>query len=164
MGESIHLETIAALKKSRLGGGSEKTINKLVMIESFHSEKGKPSYTGTVLQIMGLGSFQVRFKIRSGEKPPEVLQFYGGIVLGLLWDTDQDIIKLKMEVNLSAKKQGKVCAALKPDEVNVIKESVLMRGVKITYFSKKYNYFLLNRSKICNWIIQNIQSYLKLSF
>ena len=68
----------------------------------------KPRYTGTVAQIMKLGGFKLKYMIRNGEKRPEILSLYGGSVLGLPWDTNQDVIKLFMKVNLSAKKQG-VC-------------------------------------------------------
>ena len=55
---------------------------------------------------MSLGGFEIKYMIRNGEKRPEILELYGGSVLGLPWDTGEDKIRLSMDVNLSPKKQG----------------------------------------------------------
>ena len=44
--------------------------------------------------------------VRNGEHRPEILELFGGSVLGLPWDTAKDTIVIKMVVNLSARKQG----------------------------------------------------------
>ena len=50
----------------------------------------RPSYSGTVAKIMSLGGFKVKYMIRNGENMPEILELYGGSVLGLPWDTAED--------------------------------------------------------------------------
>ena len=93
-------------------------------------EKSKVCYTGTVAQIMKLGGFKIKYMIRNGESRPEILDLYGGSVLGLPWDTQEDVISLTMEVNLSAKKQGvRSGGSLKPEDEGEIRDAVLTRRV-----------------------------------
>ena len=66
----------------------------------------KPRYMGTVAKIMSLGGFKIKYMICNGETRPEILELYGGSVLGLPWDTSEDMIRLSMDVNLSPKKEG----------------------------------------------------------
>ena len=61
---------------------------------------------GTVAKIMSLGGFKIRYMIFNGKTRPEILELYGGSVLGLPWDTSEDMIRLSMDVNLSPKKEG----------------------------------------------------------
>ena len=105
-----------------LGGGEEEIVKKLIGDESFgpgpleetggvltgHSTAASlspsmPKYTGTVAKIMSLGGFKIKYMIRNGEKRPELLELYGGSVLGLPWDASLDVICLSMNVNLSNK-------------------------------------------------------------
>ena len=77
---------------------------------------------------MKLGGFKVKYMIHNGEKRPETLSLYGGSVLGLPWDTKEDVIKLSMDVNLSAKKQGVWTGeSLHPGDKGEIKDAVLTR-------------------------------------
>ena len=58
------------------------------------------------------------------------MSLYGGSVLGLPWDTNQDVIKLFMKVNLSAKKQGvRTGESLHPEDEDEINHAVLTRRV-----------------------------------
>ena len=43
--------------------------------------------------------------VRSGESRPAVLKDYGDTILGIPWETKEDKIKMKFEVNLSQKVQ-----------------------------------------------------------
>ena len=79
---------------------------------------------------MKLGGFKIKSMIRNGESRPAILDLYGGPVLGLPWDTQQDVISLSMDVNLSAKKQGvRTGDSLKPGDEGEIREAVLTRRV-----------------------------------
>merc|ERR1711951_15565 len=87
-----------------------------------------PTYTGTVAKIMGLGGFKVKYMIRNGESRPEILELYGGSVLGLPWDTHNDMLCLSMDVNLTQKKQGvRSSENLKPGDEHQIKDAELTR-------------------------------------
>ena len=52
------------------GGGSQQDVDRLVGEE--HWEDGKPTYTGTVAQILALGSFKLKVMVRDGESRQEV--------------------------------------------------------------------------------------------
>ena len=77
---------------------------------------------------MSLGGFEIKYMIRNGEKRPEILELYGGSVLGLPWDTGEDMIRLSMNVNLSPKKQGvRTGESLRPGDEDQVKDAVLTR-------------------------------------
>ena len=79
---------------------------------------------------MGRGGFKVKYMIRNGENRPEILDLCGGSVLGLPWDTREDVIRLTMDVNLSAKKQGvQTGESLQPGDEGEIMDAVLTRRV-----------------------------------
>ena len=42
----------------------------------------RPSSSGTVAKIMSQGGFRVKYMVRNGENMPEILELYGGSVLG----------------------------------------------------------------------------------
>merc|ERR1711867_11785 len=87
-----------------------------------------PTYTGTVARIMGLGGFKVKYMIRNGESRPEILELYAGSVLGLPWDTSNDMLRLSMDMNLTQKKQGvRSGENLKPGDEHQIKDVELTR-------------------------------------
>merc|ERR1711973_573540 len=131
-----------------LGGGDREVVDKLVGEEILgigtgpleetggvtgHStgnllSPSMPTYTGTVAKIMGLGGFKVKYMIRNGERRPEILELYGGSVLGLPWDTNNDMLRLSMDVNLTQKKQGvRSSENLKPGDEHQIKDAELTR-------------------------------------
>ena len=87
-----------------LGGGDEATVDKLIGEETWEDEK--PRYSGTVQQILGLGSFGLKVMVRDGESRPEVLNLLGGGMLGLPWEAGRDVIKMHIGVNISPKKRG----------------------------------------------------------
>merc|ERR1711951_150741 len=90
----------------------------------------RPSYSGTVAKIMSLGGFKVKYMVRNGENRPEILELYGGSVLGLPLDTAEDAIMLKMDVNLSVRKQGVGSGKnLHPGDEKDIMNAVLTRRV-----------------------------------
>ena len=90
----------------------------------------RPSYSGTVAKIMSQGGFRVKYMVRNGKNMPEILELYGGSVLGLPWDTAKDVIVINMHVNLSARKQGvRLGQNLRPEEEDHIKNAVLTRRV-----------------------------------
>ena len=85
------------------GGGSEEDVDRLM--GEVEDEDGKISFRGTVSQIMSQGNFRIKVMVRSGESRPAVLKDYGGTILGIPWETKEDKIKMKFEVNLSQKVQ-----------------------------------------------------------
>ena len=90
----------------------------------------RPTYSGTVTQIMSRGGFKVKYMVCNGEDRPEILELFGGSVLGLPWDTAKDAIVIKMVVNLSARKQGvRTGHDLHPGDEDLIKGAVLTRRV-----------------------------------
>ena len=100
----------------------------------------KPRYTGTVAKIMSLGGFKIKYMIRNGEKRPEILELYGDSVLGLPWDTSEDIIRLSMDVNLSQKKQGiRSGENLKPGDEHLIKDAELTRRILMSQIHGIYD-------------------------
>ena len=78
--------------------------------------------------------------VRNGENRPETLELYGGSVLGLPWDTAEDVIMIRMDVNLSARKQGvRSGQNLRPDEEDHIKNAVLTRRVLMSQIHGIYD-------------------------
>ena len=90
----------------------------------------RPSYSGTVAKIMSQGGFRVKYMVRNGENRPEILELYGGSVLGLPWNAAEDVIVIQMDVNLSARKQGvRIGQNLYPGDEDLIRDAVLTRRV-----------------------------------
>ena len=90
----------------------------------------RPNYSGTVAKIMSQGGFRVKYMVRNGENRPEILELYGGSVLGLPWDAAEDVIVIQMDVNLSARKQGvRIGQNLYPGDEDLIRDAVLTRRV-----------------------------------
>ena len=85
------------------GGGSEEDVDRLM--GEVEVEDGNISFRGTVSQIMSQGNFRIKVMVRSGESRLAVLKDYGGTILGIPWETKEDKIKMKFEVNLSQKIQ-----------------------------------------------------------
>ena len=99
-----------------------------------------PKYTGTVAKIMSLGGFKIKYMIRNGEKRPELLELYGGSVLGLPWDASKDVICLSMNVNLSNKKQGiRSGECLKPGDEQMIRDAELTRRILMSQIHGIYD-------------------------
>merc|ERR1711891_115182 len=100
----------------------------------------KPRYTGTVAKIMSLSGFKIKYMIRNGEKRPEILELYGGSVLGLPWDTSKDVIGLSMDVNLTQKKQGiRSGESLKPGDEQQIEDAELTRRILMSQIHSIYD-------------------------
>ena len=69
------------------------------------AKDGTISYHGLVPAIMALGGFQVKYMVKDREVRQEVLDQFGGQVLGIPWDMSQDVIRMRMKVNLSPRSQ-----------------------------------------------------------
>ena len=109
-----------------IGGGSKEDVDRLIGDETWR--EGKPTYSGTVAEILQLGGFKMKVMVRDGEKRPEVTELLGGGVLGLPWKPHQDTIVMHLGVNLSAKKKGaRVGPELTPQTVEEIDSAILTR-------------------------------------
>ena len=75
------------------GGGTEADVERItgeVSVESQDPTKSEEiQFHGTVPRIMKAGGFNTKYMIRDGETRPELLEKYGGQVLGLSWNTGQ---------------------------------------------------------------------------
>ena len=85
------------------GGGTEADVDRLM--GEVVDQEGGLAFKGTVPAIMAMGNFTIKYMIRSGEARPEVLEQYGGKVLGTPWNPAEDTMALKFQVNLSARRQ-----------------------------------------------------------
>ena len=109
-----------------IGGGSKEDVDRLIGEETWR--EGKPTYSGTVAEILQGGGFKMKVMVRDGEQRPEVTELLGGGVLGLPWKPDQDTIEMHFGVNLSAKVRGdRVGPELTPDTVDQIDCATLTR-------------------------------------
>ncbi len=61
------------------------------------------SYSGTFPTILALVGLHPKFIVCSGETDPEVLEHFGGTVLGHEWRPEPDTLVFKLKVNLSSK-------------------------------------------------------------
>ena len=95
--------------------------------------RGEITFQGTVPTIMAKGSFYIKYMVRDGEDRPEVLEQFGGAILGLPWDTPTDTIHMKLEVNLSMKvqkiRQGQ---AVMPVTMDLLEETTLTRRIMLS--------------------------------
>ena len=134
-----------------IGGGSIATVNRLIGDKSYDEDTGRATYSGTVAQIMELGGFKLKYMIRNSESRPEVLQLYGGIVLGLPWDTRTDSINLHLGVNLSVKRHGiRDGDKLTVDTVHLLDTAVLTRRIMLSQVYSIYDPLgLLSLLTIC---------------
>ena len=62
-------------------------------------------YTGTLQQVCSLGGFEVKEIIRSGDVNNKATHLLGDSVLGYLWYTKEDLMAVKLRVNLSKKRR-----------------------------------------------------------
>ena len=107
LGYTIDPEAALMIKKGYVddgtGGGSKATVDWLIGEETWVD--GEPRYSGTVAQIMSIGSLEIKCMVRNGEDRPKVIEMLGGGVLGLHWDPSSDTISFNLSVNLTNKKQ-----------------------------------------------------------
>ena len=74
------------------------------------------------------------------KKRPEILKLYGGSVLGLPWDTSEDVISISMDVNLTQKKQGiRSGESLKSGDEQQIQDAVLTRRILMSQIHGIYD-------------------------
>ena len=64
---------------------------------------GRPKYSGTVMQILALVSFQVKVMVRDGEIKKQDQGITGYRHTRLPWDLAADTIKFHLFVNITAK-------------------------------------------------------------
>ena len=92
------------------GGGTEADVDRItgeVSVESQDPTQGEEiQFHGTVPRIMKAGGFTTKYMIRDGETRPELLEKFGGQVLGLRWNTGPDQIVMQTRINVSAKVKG----------------------------------------------------------
>ena len=85
LGKMIDPDASEMIKKGyvddNIAGGDEAAVDRLVGKETL--QEGKPSYDGTIPQILAHGSFNVKVMVRDGETRSEVIKLLGGGVLGL---------------------------------------------------------------------------------
>ena len=110
-----------------IGGGSKEDVDRLMGEETWR--EGKPTYSGTVAEILQGGGFKVKVMVRNGETRPEVAELLGSGVLGLPWKPQQDTIVMHLGVNLSPKTRSgcRVGPELNSETVEQIDHAVLTR-------------------------------------
>ena len=81
-------------------GGTKEEIERFV-----GHKKEDGSYDGTIQQILGLGGFPIKCFVSSGSQDEEAIALLGSSVLGYKWSAKDDIMGVKIKVNLSKKKR-----------------------------------------------------------
>ena len=120
------------------GGGSEEDVDRLM--GEVEDEDGNISFRGTVSQIMNQGNFRIKVMVRSGESRLAVLKDYGGTILGIPWETKEDKIKMKFEVNLSQKVQKILTSpALEPSDAASLRKMSLTRRMMLSQIYAVYD-------------------------
>ena len=84
-----------------LVGGEEEDMQRM-RGECTVSEDGSLTYTGTIVQILGLVGFKIKMIVVSGETNPAILEKCDR-VLGIRWHATEDLLSYKLAVNLSGK-------------------------------------------------------------
>ena len=111
-----------------VGGGNEEDVDRL-MGEKVDSD-GRITYDGTVPRIMRKGGFQIKIMIKDCEKRQEVLEEFGGKVLGMPWDTTEDVIAMHPIINLSRKMQKiRTGPDISPETIDLINEAKLTKRI-----------------------------------
>ena len=136
-------ETATQIKKGYVddnaGGGTNEFVKKLIGTKTIDAN-GKYHYDGTVAQIMAYGGFGVKIMVRDGESRPDVLENFGGHVLGLQWDPEHDILFAEMPVNFSNKvnkiRQG---PNLTLESIQTIREQNLTKRVLLSQVAGSYD-------------------------
>ena len=79
---------------------------------------------------MAHGGFWVKIMVRYGESRPEVLEKFGGHVLGLQWDPKEDVLFAEMPVNFSVKIK-KICQGpnVTIATINIIRDQTLTKRI-----------------------------------
>ena len=75
-------------------------------VERFIGKKNSSGeYDGTIQEIFKLGGFSIKSFVQSGCTDNEAMKLLGNSVLGYFWDAKNDIMGVKLKVNLSKKKR-----------------------------------------------------------
>ena len=80
-------------------GGTKEEVKRFVG----ELEDGK--YSGTIQQILGLGGFKIKTMVTSGCTDENAIHLLGNSVLGYEWDARNDMMSVRIKVNLSKKKK-----------------------------------------------------------
>ena len=62
-------------------------------------------YNGTLQQVCSLGDFKIKEIIKTGDKNDKAVHLLGDSVLGYVWFTEEDVMAVKLRVNLSKKRR-----------------------------------------------------------
>ena len=80
-------------------GGTKEEVARLV------GERGPDGvFNGTIQKILNLGNFKIKDFVWSGRNDEELGALLGNKVLGYLWDAKEDIMAVKLKINLSKRK------------------------------------------------------------
>merc|ERR1712055_716694 len=121
-----------------VGGGSNAVVERLM--GEVKTPDRSLSYTGTVPRIMARGGFTIKCMIRDGESRAEVLEKFGGSILVIPWDTQTDMIRMKLEVNLSKKVQKiREGLPITPENVGEIDSALITLRVMTSQIYRIYD-------------------------
>ena len=97
-------------------------------------------YTGTLQQVCSLGGFEVKEIIRSGDVNDKATHLLGDSVLGYLWYTKEDLMAVKLRVNLS-KKRRKLAKYLdfSMENINDIRKVTLTYSKALSLISTQFD-------------------------
>ena len=112
LGDSLDPEAAELLRRAMYvddlcGGGTTDQV------ERFRGVYKDGKFTGTLPKILDMVGLQAKVILTSGEKNSEILEKYGGKVLGHGWDPTRDVISFEVPVNLS--KRNRKGERLEPD-------------------------------------------------
>ena len=120
------------------GGGTDADVRRLMGEEL--DDDGKIVFRGTVPTIMARGGFTIKYMIRDGEDRQEVLDNFGGAVLGIPWDTATDTIRMRFMVNLTPKVQKvRQGLAMKPEQVEQLEAVKLTKRIMCSQIYSIYD-------------------------
>ena len=74
-------------------------------VKRFVGELVDGKYSGTIQQILGLGGFKIKTMVASGCTDENAIHLLGNSVLGYEWDARNDMMSVRIKVNLSKKKK-----------------------------------------------------------
>ena len=97
--EAVELLCRAMYRDDLCGGGTTDQV------ECFRGVYEDGKFMGTLPKILDMVGLQAKVVLTSGEKNSEILEKYGGKVLGHGWDPTRDMISFEGPVNLSKRKR-----------------------------------------------------------
>ena len=110
-----------------LVGGTKEDLERM-RGNIIYDDKGKPSFTGTVNQVISQVGFKEKNFTLSGDTDPRILDNQGERVLGVEWKPTEDRLAFKLKLRLPQKdSRGRVAPDLMVDTVEVVDSTIFTR-------------------------------------